>query len=67
MLTADGVRLTVGKVCETLLFERSWERLPPILSVPQENCFAKFRFDATVDLTSQGLRELCGMSDPFVE
>src|SRR5437899_848093 len=62
MLMAAGVRLTVGNVCDTLLFERSWERLPPILRVPQENCFAKFKFDATVDVTSQGLRELRCMS-----
>src|SRR6266571_3347682 len=57
MLTAAGVRLIVGNVCEMLLFERSWDRLPPILSAPHENCFAKFKFDAMVDLTSHGLSE----------
>src|SRR6266568_3055548 len=57
LLTAAGVRLIVGNVCEMLLFERSWDRLPPILSAPHENCFAKFKFDAMVDLTSHGLSE----------
>src|SRR6266480_3361074 len=61
-----GVRLIVGNVCEMLSFERSWERLPPILSAPHENCFAKFKFDAMVDLTSHGLSEFRWMTDPLV-
>ena len=58
MFTADGVRLIVGNVCVMLSDDRSWYRVPPIFSAPQEKRLSKFRLDPTRAVTSQGLSEL---------
>ncbi len=67
MFTADGVRLMVGKVWLTLAVERSWERVPPMLSAPHENRLSKFRLEPIRAVTSHGLSEFLAMSVPFVE
>src|SRR6266540_1547946 len=67
MFTADGVRLMVGKVWLTLAVERSWERVPPMLSAPHENRLSKFRLEPIRAVTSHGLSEFWAISVPFVE
>ena len=58
MFTGDGVRDTCGKFWVIRSFDRSCERLPPMVSVPQSNRLSKFNWDARLAVDRNGLTVL---------
>src|SRR5207249_7123493 len=67
MLMGDGARLTDGMVGETRPLPTSCRRLPPMLRVPQSNCFVKLICEVRLAVARNGLTVLVSMTWVLLE
>src|SRR5438874_11438113 len=58
VFTGEGVSDSCGKFCVMSSLDRSCERLPPMVSVPQSNRLSKFSDDARLAVARNGLTVL---------